>query len=104
MISIPGFDIRNEIYEGGKSVIFKAQRKADKLPVIIKLLKKEYPTGSDLNRVRREFEMLGLLANAEGVINVYGLEEYGNSLFLVLEDIGGLSLKEYIGGISSRTI
>jgi PAS domain S-box-containing protein len=98
MITIPGFDIKSVIYEGSKSIIFRAERSDDELSMIIKLLKKEYPTSNELNRFRHEYETLCFLANAGSVINAYSLETFGNSLFLLLEDTGGISLKEFIRG------
>ncbi len=92
-ITLKGIGGLIQIYESTKSLIFRSRRVEDNQPVIVKLLKKEYPKPVELTRCRREYEILRALAEVPGVINAYTLEQYRNSLFLVLEDFGSISLR-----------
>ena len=91
MIHIPGFNIDSELFEGRHSLLFRARREIDKLPVILKFLKKEYPTAEELGRFRREFDIAFNLQNP-GSIKAYQLEKFNNSLVIISEDFGGQEL------------
>ena len=96
MISIPGYKISEKIYQGSHSIIYRATRDADRKPVVIKLLNRDYPTQGEIADFRREYGTTRSLANLPSVISVYDLIEYGNSLAMILEDFGAQSLKEFI--------
>jgi len=64
-------------------------------PVVLKLLKSEYPSPRDLARLWHEYRLIRSL-NCVGMVHAYGLETLGNSLPLVLQDIGGQSLHELL--------
>jgi predicted ATPase/GAF domain-containing protein len=66
-----------------------------KLPVVIKILKGEYPNPERIVRFKREFEILKKLS-IDGVIKAYGLENYDNSLAIIMEDFGGESIKKIL--------
>ncbi|HEY9704042.1 MAG TPA: AAA family ATPase, partial [Allocoleopsis sp.] len=92
MIKLLKYDGLNQIYASDNSLVYSAIRKIDKTPVIIKLLKEDYPSANALIRYQQEYEILKNL-DIEGVIKVYDLQKYQNSLFLCLEDFGGYSLR-----------
>jgi PAS domain S-box-containing protein len=89
--TLPGYQIEGRLYESSHSLVYRGLRRRDQLPVILKILKPEYPTAEQLIRFKREYEMTRLL-EAEGVIKAYGLEILRNSLVMILEDFGGESL------------
>ncbi|MBF0552731.1 MAG: serine/threonine-protein kinase PknK, partial [Deltaproteobacteria bacterium] len=91
MMTFPGYQITETLYESHNSVVFGGRRTTDNLPVVLKLLKRDYPTAAELERFRREYEMTRSLG-VDGTIQVYGLEKSHNSLVMVLEDFGGESL------------
>jgi len=95
MISIPGYDLSEKLYEGIHSRVYRGQQKSDKKPVILKLLNKTYPSPVELARFNHEFRIPGLL-NLKGVIQVHGLEKINNTLVMVMEDSGGESLDRII--------
>ena len=95
MISVPGYDVNEKVYEGTDSLVYRGQRKSDKRPVVLKLLNKTYPTPIELARFNHEYRISASL-NLEGAIRAYGLEKSGNSLVMVLEDFGGESLDRII--------
>lgn len=57
MIDLKGYSVKDQIYEGKQSLIFRALRKKDDRPTVLKLLKKEYPTSEEVARFKREYEM-----------------------------------------------
>ncbi len=105
MITIPGYQIHKQsddylFNESRYCLIYRARRIADQHPVILKLLKSEYPTPAELGRFRREYDILRH-TNSDGIIGAYNLEKFGNGMFLVFEDFGGRSLKSIL---SSRQL
>ncbi|MFA6292585.1 MAG: AAA family ATPase [Victivallales bacterium] len=96
MISIHGYSISEKIYQGRDSDIYKAVRKDGNVPVVIKVLSREYPSQEEIARFRREYETTRSLADIKSAIQVYDLIECGNSLAMILEDFGGQSLKDLI--------
>jgi serine/threonine protein kinase len=93
MLILPNYQISTQIDESANSVVYRGIRKPDNLPVILKILKADYPTLEELTRYRQEYDITRLFADVDGVIKVYALEKSQNTLVIVLEDFGGESLK-----------
>ncbi|MEG4911985.1 AAA family ATPase [Microcoleus sp. B7-D4] len=91
MLSIPGVAVQTLLYESVNSLVYRAIREADKGPIILKLLKENYPTPQELVRYRTEYRITQELKEA-GVVRVYDLQKYQNSLVMFVEDFGGESL------------
>ena len=81
-----------QLYESATSLIYRATRKSDRQPIILKLLKGSYPSITELSRYKQEYEITRSLNN-DGIIKAYDLQRYENSLVMILEDFGGESLK-----------
>jgi len=92
MLTLPNYQIGSQIYESANSLVYRGIRKKDNQPVILKMLKEDYPTPAELTRYRQEYEITHDLDLA-GIIKVYGIEKYQNTLVIILEDFGGESLK-----------
>ncbi|HEY9672963.1 MAG TPA: AAA family ATPase [Waterburya sp.] len=93
-IRLPGYLIFNIIYNGSRTQVYRGQKESNQQPVIIKILKGEYPTFSELLHFRNQYT-IGKNLDLSGVIQLYSLESYRNGFALVMEDMGGVSLKEY---------
>jgi predicted ATPase/signal transduction histidine kinase/tRNA A-37 threonylcarbamoyl transferase component Bud32 len=93
----PRFSIKQRLYEGQNSIIFRGVLADGQTRVVIKVLKGEYPSPRALRQLRREYATLREL-DIPGVIRVFSLESYGNGLALVMEDDGGVPLSEIIRG------
>lgn len=93
---ISGYKIVEEIYRGRNRVVYRGHRESDGAPVAIKTLIGDFPSQKDIDGLRREYEILDGIKIA-GVIKAYGLEKYDNRPALVLEDIGGETLRSLIG-------
>ena len=94
MVSILGYNINEQLYNGSRTVVYRAIRERDRKPVVIKLLKNPYPNFSELLQFRNQYTIAKSL-NSPSIIQSYSLENYQNSYALVMEDMGGISLKEY---------
>jgi serine/threonine protein kinase len=89
---IIGYQIVSEIYESSNSLVFRGYRESDNQPVILKILKEDYPTPAELTRYKQEYEITRSL-DRENIIKAYNLQKYQNTLVMILEDFGGKSLK-----------
>lgn len=92
METITNCQITQQIYESRNSLVYRAIFKPDNQSIILKILKENYPTSSELTRYKQEYEITRSL-NADGVIKTYNLQRHENSLVMFLEDFGGESLK-----------
>jgi predicted ATPase/serine phosphatase RsbU (regulator of sigma subunit)/tRNA A-37 threonylcarbamoyl transferase component Bud32 len=95
MLTLPNYQIGTQIYESANSLVYRGVRKKDNQPVILKMLKQDYPTPAELTRYRQEYEITHELDLA-GVIKAYALEKYQNTLVIVFQDFGAESLKQLI--------
>ena len=93
MLTLPNYKIGSQIYESVNSLVYRGHRNKDNQPVILKMLKQDYPTPAELTRYRQEYEITHDLDLA-GVIKAYSIEKYQNTLVIILEDFGGDSLKQ----------
>ncbi|BAY28182.1 serine/threonine protein kinase with two-component sensor domain [Nostoc carneum NIES-2107] len=94
LVSIPGYRISEEIYNGSRTIVYRAVRESDSVPVVIKLLKNPYPSFSELLLFRNQYT-IGKNLNSPIIIQTYSLESFQNGYMLVMEDFGGISLKDY---------
>ena len=86
------YKVVQKIHESTNTLVYRGNIKQNCQPVILKILKENYPTPSELNRYKQEYEITRSL-DAEGIIKAYDLQRYENSLVMLLEDFGGESLK-----------
>ncbi len=93
-VSILGYRISEELYNGSRTLVYRGYRETDSLRVVIKLLKNPYPSFSELVQFRHQYTIAKNL-NSPLIIQTYSLEPYQNGYVLVMEDFGGISLKEW---------
>ncbi len=92
MLTLSGYQLTEQLHEGGNSSIYRAIRKADNLPVILKILTQEYPPPEQSAWLKREYEITQNLNDIMGVVDVYALSSKQNYFFIVLEDFGATSI------------
>ncbi|MEG4960457.1 MULTISPECIES: AAA family ATPase [unclassified Microcoleus] len=92
MLTLPGVEVTELIYESANSLVYRGFRQPDSLPVVLKVLKENYPTPQELARYRTEYKITQSL-NLSGCIKAYDLQPYQNTLVMFVEDFGGESLK-----------
>ncbi|MDB9512030.1 AAA family ATPase [Kamptonema animale CS-326] len=93
-LQVPNYQIIETVYAGSRTLVYRAVRTSDRLPVIIKLLKNSYPSFSELVQFRNQYTIVKNL-NSPLIVQTYSLEPYQNGYALVMEDFGGISLKEW---------
>ncbi|MEG4088568.1 AAA family ATPase [Microcoleus sp. Pol12B4] len=96
MIELTGYQILARIYLGTRTIVYRGTRLCDQKPVAIKVLRNEYPSFSELLHFRNQYSIAKNL-NLPGIIQTYSLEPYRNGYALIVEDFGGISLKEWTG-------
>jgi PAS domain S-box-containing protein len=103
LVSIPGYHINEELYSGSRTIVYRGYRETDSLPVVIKWLKNPYPSFSELLSFRNQYTIAKNL-NSPLIVQTYSLEAYQNGYVLVMEDFGGISLKNYFTSDQTRHI
>ncbi|BAZ47480.1 serine/threonine protein kinase with two-component sensor domain [Nostoc sp. NIES-4103] len=98
-VQLLGYSIKDKIYSGTRTLVYRGMREQDQKPVVIKLMRLEYPSFHELLQFRNQYVIAKNL-DLRGVIQPYSLETYHNGYALVMEDFGGISLKEW--GIEQR--
>jgi serine/threonine protein kinase len=93
MLTLPGYQILAPIYESANSLVYRGIRIHDNQPVILKVLKEDYPTLAELTRYQQEYEITRSL-NLDGIVRAEALEKYQKTLVIIFEDFGGESLKK----------
>ncbi|MEH2352440.1 trifunctional serine/threonine-protein kinase/ATP-binding protein/sensor histidine kinase [Nostoc sp.] len=93
-VNIPGYKVSEELYNGSKTIVYRGYRETDSLPVVIKLLKNPYPSFSELLSFRNQYTIAKNL-NSPLIVQTYSLEPHQNGYALVMEDFGGISLKDW---------
>ena len=93
MISISGYQTTEKIYESNNSLVFRAHgAKKDATRVTFKIFKENFGAPGGRARYRHEFEILQSL-DIPGVIKAHSIQNYRNSLMLIMEDFGGDSME-----------
>ncbi|MFN6464803.1 MAG: AAA family ATPase [Nostoc sp. DedVER02] len=95
MDKLLNYRISEQLYAGSRTVVYRAIRESDRLPVVIKLLQQEYPSFNDLLLFRNQYTIAKNI-DLPGIVHPYSLEPYGNSYALVMEDFGGISLRDWM--------
>ncbi len=97
MLTFDGYTIGEIVHQGGKSIVYRARRDADQAPVMIKVLRGDYPTPVEIARFRRQYEITRDL-DLPSVVKSHAYEEIDQRPVLVTEDFGGISLAQFIDG------
>jgi predicted ATPase/signal transduction histidine kinase len=92
-VSMSGYHISEQLYNGSRTLVYRGYKKTDQQPVVIKLLKNPYPSFTELLSFCNQYTIAKNL-NFPGIIQTYSLETYQNGYALVMEDFGGISLKQ----------
>lgn len=94
LYAFPGYHITEQIYSGSKTLVYRGIREQDQKPVVLKLMRNEYPTFAEIAQFRNQYIITKNL-DIPGILKTYSLESYRNSYILVMEDFGGISLQDW---------
>ncbi|MBD2102482.1 hybrid sensor histidine kinase/response regulator [Leptolyngbya sp. FACHB-261] len=89
------YTLTQVIHEGVNTTVYSGLKEPEQQPVVLKVLKYEYPPLEEIARLKHEYKILQTL-DIEGVIKPLTLEIDQNGLALVLEDFGGVSLEQLL--------
>ncbi|MGK7904403.1 MAG: AAA family ATPase [Hormoscilla sp.] len=92
---IPGYSNLQLLHDSQRTIVYRGLQNESQQPVVIKLLKPEYPTFNELVNFRNQY-VIALNLDLPGVVRPLALENYGNGFALVMDDFGGISLSDYI--------
>ncbi len=97
MISIEGYKITGVFLKTPHFTLFRAIKRNEKKPVILKICNQNPPSPIHLAELEHEYHLLSIL-NLSNVIHTYGIQKdiHSNHLILELEDLEGVLLKEYL--------
>ncbi|BAY11233.1 trifunctional serine/threonine-protein kinase/ATP-binding protein/sensor histidine kinase [Calothrix sp. NIES-2098] len=90
-----GYKIAEQLYVGSRTLVYRAVRECDRTPVVIKMLRNNFPTYNELVQFRNQYAIAKNL-NLPSIIKPLALEPYEQSYILVMEDFGGISLKQIL--------
>ena len=93
-VMLPGYSILESIYEGPRTLVCRGFQEREGRPVVIKFLKIAYPSLSELVLFRHQYTIAKDL-DLPGIVRLYDLENYQNGFALIMEDFGGISLRDY---------
>jgi serine/threonine protein kinase len=108
VIRLAGYHITAQIYAGIRSLVYRGIRAQDRCPVAIKVLRNPFPKSRELIQFRHQYTITKNL-NLSSIPRTLALETYQNSYALVMEDCGGISLKQLLDregrlGANSQTL
>ncbi|WZF18772.1 hypothetical protein WKK05_05340 [Nostoc sp. UHCC 0302] len=69
IIALPSIAIQSKIYESSNSLVYRGI-KDDGVAIIVKMLKRDYPSPQELTRYRQEYKIIRFLS-LEGVVKAY---------------------------------
>jgi predicted ATPase/signal transduction histidine kinase/tRNA A-37 threonylcarbamoyl transferase component Bud32 len=98
-LTLPGYDITEVIHPGVNTIVYRGVSQLQREPVILKVIRAEYPSLEQIARLKHEYRITENL-DLEGVVKFLRLESYQNRLVLVSQDFGGMSLKKFLNGES----
>lgn len=92
---ISGYTIVEQLYLGSRTAVYRAVQNAQQRPVVIKVLRREYPSFGELVQFRNQYTIAKNLP-IPGIVQPLSLEPLGSGYALVMEDFGGVALGKYV--------
>ncbi|MEP0916180.1 AAA family ATPase [Leptolyngbya sp. DQ-M1] len=98
---LSGYSAIGILYQGSRTLVYRAVRIADQTPVILKRLRHEASSLEEQVRFRNQYTLVKQL-EIPGIVKVIGLESCAEGDVLVMEDFGELSLADYLQQIKQQ--
>ncbi|WP_293142319.1 AAA family ATPase [Okeania sp. SIO3I5] len=93
--NLPNYQITEQLYAGTRTVVYRGIRRCDEEPIVIKLLRNKYPNFNEIVQFRNQYTIAQNL-DFPNIIKPLSLEVYDNGYVLIMEDMGGISLSNYL--------
>ncbi|NEO83866.1 MAG: AAA family ATPase [Spirulina sp. SIO3F2] len=100
---LPGYTVVETIYQGNRTLVYRALAPATQKSVVIKILSQEYPSFGQLVQFRNQYVITQNLP-LSGIVRPLSLEPWGNGYAMVMEDFRGINLKQYVQSCTPRWI
>ncbi|MEG4021550.1 AAA family ATPase [Microcoleus sp. S13C4] len=97
-----GYHINEQIYAGNRTLVYRGIRTSNGQPVVIKVLRNDFPRFNELVHFRNQY-IIAKNLEIPGSVKAYSLETYHNHYALVMEDFGGISLSSYLDLLTSAS-
>ena len=94
-INLKGYQITELLYDGNRTLVYRGIKEEEGKPIVIKTLHREYPNFNELLQFRHQYVLTKNL-EIPGIVKPISLEKNGNGYVLIMEDVGGISLSEYL--------
>ena len=94
MLNSPQYQDIDVVYAGARTVVYRATRRSDRQPVIVKVLQSSHPTFNELVQFRNQY-VITQHCDSPFIVKPLALEQYGNGYGLVMPDWGAISLATY---------
>ena len=91
------YQIIEKIDSDANTLIYRGQKESGAQFFLLKLLRPKYPTFEEIAQFKHDYKIAKNL-NLPGVIKIHGLENYRNGLVLIMEDIGGQFMPNFLSG------
>ncbi|MEL6900385.1 MAG: AAA family ATPase [Cyanobacteria bacterium J06606_4] len=98
---LSGYCFTEKLYEGDRTVVYRGIREQDRHPVVVKLLKDDYPSFSDLVKFSNQYSIAKDL-NLPNVVTPMALLPCGHGSALVMNDFGGCALNQFLAQLFDR--
>lgn len=95
METFAGYQIKEELYSGQNTTIYRGEHTGDNTNVIIKILKTRHPTSLEISSLKREYEISHKIMS-DGVVQPLAFEQSDGHVGIILEDFGGASLDKIV--------
>ncbi len=92
--SVPGYRVGSLLHASARSLLYRGHRLGDEAPVILKLLRAERPSFSELLQFRNQYTIAREL-QLLGVASPLALERCHNGFAIIMADSGHVSLNDY---------
>lgn len=92
---LTGYRVTERLHIDDRTIVYRGLREQDHRPVILKLLRREYPTPRELAQFRNQYALARSL-HLPGVIETYDLiiDDQQHRYVLVMEDFGAMTLTQ----------
>lgn len=92
---LPGYTLTELIYPGTRTHVYRGVHQQSQQPVVIKMMKRDYPTFGELAQFRNQYVITKNI-DIPGIVKTLSLEAFGNGYAIVMEDSGSISVSQYL--------
>ncbi len=94
MLHLPQFQDIDVIYDGLRTIVYRATQQPDQRPVIVKALRDPHPHFNELVEFRNQYVITRNL-DSPHIVRPIALERHENGYILVMPDQGAIPLSQY---------